>query len=211
MTVRGDESLPPEAVRAELKRIVASPAFADSPRIAAFLTYVVEARLAGEDDRIQEYGIGLAVFERPESFDPRTDSIVRVEARRLRDKLARYYETAEASGPVRIELLRRGYTPRFVGVSKDPSPPDREPRKPPAPSRLPWWIAALAVAALTGSWLVPKTAPPDSLSEPIAFTLPPPHRPGARRTAAPHPAPRLRPHANLVAGRGHDPVQLRAR
>ena len=174
MTVRGDESLPPEAVRAELERVVASPPFADSPRIAAFLTYVVEARLAGEDDRIQEYGIGLAVFERPESFDPRTDSIVRVEARRLRDKLARYYETAEAPGPVRIELPRRGYKPRFVAATKESTAPDRESPKPPAPSRLPWWIAGIAVAALAVSWLVPRSPSPDAQPGPIAFTLPPP-------------------------------------
>ena len=113
MTARSQDGIAPDQVREELARILASPEFAESPRIAGFLRYVVEARLAGEDDRIQEYGVGLAVFERPESFDPRTDSIVRVEARRLRDRLARFYEVHGAQGPVRIELPRRGYAPRL--------------------------------------------------------------------------------------------------
>ncbi len=179
MTVRGQESVAPEAVKVELERIVTSAAFADSPRIAAFLRYVVEARLAGEDDRIQEYGIGLAVFERPESFDPRIDSIVRVEARRLREKLARHYETAEASGPVRIELPRRGYKPRFVEAAEvpEPSTPAFE-----LPSWTPWAIAAVAVAALAGRWLWPEGSPPQSHGERIVFSVEPPpgmdHVPG---------------------------------
>lgn len=76
----------------ELERLAASAAFRQSPRHVRFLRHLVHATLAGDMARLREMALGVEVFYRPESrFDPRQDSIVRVEARRLRQKLARYY------------------------------------------------------------------------------------------------------------------------
>lgn len=172
MTVRGPSTPPPEAVRAELERILDSPLFADSPRMAGFLTYVVEAKLAGDEDRIQEYAIGLAVFERPESFDPRTDSIVRVEARRLRDRLARFYETDSTVGSVRIELPRRGYVPKFVSGAEPTAQEGTAKRT--VGSVAPWAVAA--AFALFSGWVLVGRAPesPTDRVRTIEFLIPPP-------------------------------------
>jgi TolB-like protein/Flp pilus assembly protein TadD len=79
-------------VHAELERLAASAAFSRSPRHLRFLRHLVDAVLRGDTGRLREMALGVDVFYRSESrFDPRQDSIVRVEARRLRQKLARYY------------------------------------------------------------------------------------------------------------------------
>src|SRR3974377_1399410 len=78
---------PPDAIRGQLERILNSKAFARSPRISRFLSFVVEQTLAGQENKLKEYLLGVEVFGRLDSFDPRIDSIVRVEARRLRFKL----------------------------------------------------------------------------------------------------------------------------
>jgi hypothetical protein len=77
------------------------------------LRYVVEETLAARADAIKEYTLGLEVFERGESFDPREDPIVRVQARNLRMRLARYYAGPGAEDPVRIEVPKRTYVPVF--------------------------------------------------------------------------------------------------
>ena len=82
-----------DAVRAELRRILASPILRRSERNRRFLAYVVEEALAGRADRIKAYTIATSVFGRDERFDPQLDSIVRIEAGRLRRSLERYYLT----------------------------------------------------------------------------------------------------------------------
>src|SRR5438270_10470625 len=78
-------------IRSELDRILRSRVFIHSRRIRRFLQFVVEECLLQKHHRLKEYLIGLEVFNRQEAFDPRVDSIVRVEARRLRSKLDEYY------------------------------------------------------------------------------------------------------------------------
>ena len=78
-------------VDAELARLAASAAFARSPRHVRFLTHLAHATLSGDTGRLREMAVGVDVFYRSQSrFDPRRDSIVRAEARRLRQKLARF-------------------------------------------------------------------------------------------------------------------------
>ena len=102
----------PDEVRAQLERLLAAPAFA-SGRHPRFLRYVVDRTLAGEADQLKEYVLGMEVFDRSDGYDPRLDSIVRVEARRLRAKLGEYYAGAGADDPVVIEIPRGSYAPVF--------------------------------------------------------------------------------------------------
>jgi len=69
--------------------------------------------MAGRQHRLKEYLIGMEVFNRLEAFDPRVDSIVRVEARRLRAKLEEYYLTEGREDELRIELRKGSYVPLF--------------------------------------------------------------------------------------------------
>jgi TolB-like protein len=109
-------------VRAELDRILASDVFANTGRLARLLRYVVERSLAGEGDQLKEYVLGLEVFDRGEQYDPRLDSIVRVEARRLRSKLDDYYRDGGRSDRVVITIPRGTYAPIFALRTGDDEP-----------------------------------------------------------------------------------------
>ena len=111
-----------KAIREQLSRVLHSAMFAQSGRQCRFLKYVVEATLAGRADRLNQFLIGLEVFDRDESFDPATDSIVRVEAGRLRSKLHEYYSELGQKDPVLIELPKGGYAVRIqTKLDKDRS------------------------------------------------------------------------------------------
>jgi tetratricopeptide (TPR) repeat protein len=101
-------------VREALAKVLASDAFRAAAQLSAFLTYVVEATLAGRTREIKGYTIATEAFGRDESFDPQADPIVRVEAMRLRRTLEAYYNHDGRGNPVRIDIPRGSYVPRFV-------------------------------------------------------------------------------------------------
>lgn len=104
-----------EEVKAALARVLDSATFRHSVRHRAFLRYVVENTLAGRARAVKEVVIGLDVFGRElDGFDPRRDSIVRVEARRLRKKLRSYYDGEGRADSVEIRLEVGGYVPTFA-------------------------------------------------------------------------------------------------
>lgn len=128
-------AIPPADVTAALGRVLRSVAFARSPQLQRFLGFVVEETLAGRGERLKEYVIGLEVFSRPASYDPRTDSLVRVEARRLRVALASYYSGEGRDDTVVVELHKGCYVPSFRRAVSLPSQPptlDEEHRIPDA-------------------------------------------------------------------------------
>ena len=127
---QGDASR--EAVRSQLRTVLESSAFARAERLRHFLTFVVEKTLSGEGGQIKEYLLGIEVFGKDVSFDPRIDPIVRVEAGRLRAKLAKYYEHEGADDRVIIEFARGGYTPVFH--TREPRPANN--RSPVAPTEV---------------------------------------------------------------------------
>ena len=107
-------SIPEADVRAELDRVLASKGFAGAGRLSKLLRYVVEKTLAGETEQLKEYSVGIEVFDRDEKYDPRLDSIVRVEAGRLRTKLDEYYNSDGAASSLRISLPKGGYSALFT-------------------------------------------------------------------------------------------------
>lgn len=102
-----------EAERAELQSILQSPLFARSPTLTHLLSYLCEKTFAGETDQIKEYSVALDVFDRRDSFDQDTDSIVRVQANRLRKRLNEYYAAEGASHELRIIIPVGQYVPVF--------------------------------------------------------------------------------------------------
>jgi len=119
--------LAPEQIRAALGRVAASAAFSASPRMQDFLRYVVEETLAGRGVEIKGYSLALEVFRRGDSFDPANDSVVRVEAARLRRTLATYYEGEGQDDPVVIGIPKGGYVPDFQARSNGASAPEQPP------------------------------------------------------------------------------------
>lgn len=102
------------ALAHELARVMASPLFEGAQAHQRLLRYLVEHARAGRATMLKETVVGIEVFQRPaQSFDPRRDSIVRVEVRRLRDRLRRYYALQPPEGWM-IELPKGSYRPRLV-------------------------------------------------------------------------------------------------
>lgn len=96
---------------AQLAVLADSETFGSSERLIAFLRYIVLAELTGEAERLNQHSIAFDVLGRDENFDPSTDSIVRVEAGRLRSRLREYYAAEGASDSVRFELPKGRYGP----------------------------------------------------------------------------------------------------
>ena len=82
--------------------------------MSRFLQFVVDEALKGDADRLKEYVIGVEVFDRDEQYDPRVDSIVRVEAGRLRIKIQEYYNGPGDEDVIIIQLPKGSYSPKFV-------------------------------------------------------------------------------------------------
>jgi hypothetical protein len=100
-------------VHQQVQRIILSDGFRRSARMERFLTLAVERTLLGHPEELKEYALGLDVFNRGEEYDPRADSIVRVEAQRLRRKLREYYESTGKNDPVIVEFHAGSYVPTF--------------------------------------------------------------------------------------------------
>ncbi len=105
----------------QLNRIVASKVFRQADRLKRFLTFIVEETLAGRGERLKEFVVGVEVFGKDDSFDPRNDPIVRVQARRLRAQLARYYREEGQDDELMIDLPKGGYAPVFRPLKSAPA------------------------------------------------------------------------------------------
>jgi hypothetical protein len=154
-----------ELHRAELKAVLASQEFLRAPKLAHLLAYLCEKLFAGEASQIKEYSIGLEVFNRGASFDQDSDSIVRVEANRLRKRLAEYYAGDGASHAMQITIPVGQYVPRFGSKPAPPVPlvqhaPNGDQADPASPIHLPWprsrWAlvtAAIVFTVIAAIWI----------------------------------------------------------
>jgi hypothetical protein len=106
-----------DAERAELQAVLQSHLFVRSPTLTHLLSYLCEKTFSGESAQIKEYSVGLDVFDRRDSFDQDTDSIVRVQANRLRKRLSEYYASEGAAHPIRITIPVGQYIPVFHKVA----------------------------------------------------------------------------------------------
>ena len=102
-----------DAQREELETVLRSEHFTRAPMLARLLTYLCEKLFAGEAGQIKEYTVGVEVFQRQPSFDQNSDSIVRVEANRLRKRLDAYYAGPGSSNRLRITIPLGQYVPEF--------------------------------------------------------------------------------------------------
>jgi Tol biopolymer transport system component len=116
----GGAAIAPESVRAQLTKIVASQGFLRAEGLGRLLRFTVEETLEGRGEHLKEYLLGVEVFGRGDSFDPRIDPIVRVQARKLRARLADYYQGQGRKDTIIIEFPKGRYVPLF-GELKPPS------------------------------------------------------------------------------------------
>src|SRR3954453_7206154 len=125
-------------VKAQLGLVLATPQFIKSERMSRFLRFVVEQALRGNDGDLKEYSIGVEVFDKDPSFDPRIDNNVGPQARRLGAKLAEYYAEAGKNDPVIIDLPKGSYVPRFLAPELAAAEKVPVARPTPAVIAVPW-------------------------------------------------------------------------
>ncbi|MBI1841465.1 MAG: hypothetical protein HYR88_11520, partial [Verrucomicrobia bacterium] len=109
---RGLDPVQASALREAAARVAASPALAKSHRLAVLFNHLVEALIEGRADTLKEFSIAADVFGRDASFDPKTDSTVRTQTLRLRERLELYYAREGAADPIRIWLAKGSYVLR---------------------------------------------------------------------------------------------------
>src|ERR1700729_1396357 len=98
-----------ELNQTQVQRIIQSKAFRTSEVHRNLLNYLAEKSLSGTADSLKEYTVGLDVFAKPASYDPRQESVVRMHVARLRQKLAEYYRTEGVSDPVIVDLPKGAF------------------------------------------------------------------------------------------------------
>jgi len=103
----------PEEQRAQLERILRSEAFRHAPGLQKFIEYVGCKAIEGLSDTIKEYTIGIEVFGRSAEYDPKIDTVVRVQAHRLREKLKEYYSEEGSGDDILLVVPKGHYIPYF--------------------------------------------------------------------------------------------------
>ena len=140
-----------KAIREQLVRILNSGPFHQSQRRQRFLEYLVNETLAGRGERLKGYNVALEVFDRPETFDPTVDPLVRIEAARLREKLREYYGTGGQGDPIHIDLPKGTYTPQ-IEFRHDDAPRRRIARWRAIGRRQLAVFVAVALVVVSGAW-----------------------------------------------------------
>jgi hypothetical protein len=108
--------------REAVARLLQSRALGRSEQLRALLSYICEAEVGGRAHEINEYALGVSVLGRPVNYSPAEDSCVRSRAYELRNRLRAYYESEAPDDPIRIEIDKGGYVPRFERAANPPAP-----------------------------------------------------------------------------------------
>src|SRR5499427_1986567 len=103
-----------DANQFQIQRLVASKTFKTSEVHRNLLTYLAEKSLSGDAQNLKEYTVGLDVFGKPSTYDPRQESVVRMHVGRLRQKLTEYYRTEGVDDPIVIDLPKGGFALTFA-------------------------------------------------------------------------------------------------
>lgn len=128
----------------------ASGIFQRAPNLAQFLEYVCAKYFEGRQEQVKEYTIAIEALGRTRDFDQKRDSIVRVEAHRLRKRLIDYYEREGRTHRIKIVMPLGQYVPQFVRdepvlvTQPAPSQPEAQPK------RHVWARAVVAATVLLG-------------------------------------------------------------
>lgn len=115
----GSPNLAPEVRARALEEVLESEAFLRSDQLRSFLRFICEMEIAGRAAEISEYTIAARALGRGTDFVPSEDTIVRNRAHALRQRLASFYATEGSGSPVRIELAKGSYVPRFVSIPEE--------------------------------------------------------------------------------------------
>lgn len=163
-----------EEQREALETVLHSAHFQRAPLLAGLLSYLCEKLFAGDTAQIKEYSIGVDVFQRGSDYDQNSDSIVRVEANRLRKRLAEYYAGPGATQRLRIVIPLGQYVPQFEEAVQRQDGEKAAPAAARGSHKWIWWMAATIALLALGfglARLIPrpgKQTVPGSMANPDA-------------------------------------------
>lgn len=103
----------PDQYLEQIDRLAGSHTLHGSESLCKLLRYLATHALTRPGVPLKEYEIATEVFHRPADFDPQLDSTIRVQAGRLRLKLAEYYGAEGAADPILVDLPKGGYLLTF--------------------------------------------------------------------------------------------------
>jgi len=158
-----------ESRQTQIQRILQSKAFRTSEVQRNLLSYLADRSISGNGDSLKEYTVGLDVFAKPASYDPRQESTVRMHVARLRQKLADYYRSEGVDDPIMVDLPKGGFKVTFETRVVEPAAIEAA-EVPPPPKPFYRGEIALGTALLlaivcaayfaTRLWRVERAAPP---------------------------------------------------
>ncbi len=169
-------------MRDQLSRILQSRHFAKAKKKSRFLEFICEQTLLGNGDKLNEYLIGVDIYERPPEFNPQEDAIVRVQAHEIRKSLKEYYSDEGRDDPWRIELPPGHYVPvfsRLADMDHEPQETAAEPQPETRPARPRWrdrllvalaFVCVLLAVLLVREWLANHRSAPTAARLPEAAT-----------------------------------------
>ena len=108
-----NDPIDPEAVREQVKRVIADPLFRNSKRYSDLLNFIADRSLEGRVDDLKERIIGIEVFGRSADYDTSHDTTVRVAANQVRKRLALYYGEPGREQELRIDVRSGSYLAEF--------------------------------------------------------------------------------------------------
>jgi hypothetical protein len=144
----GTEAAPRSA---QLQRILESRTFRNTEVLKRLLDYLGQKALAGETENLKEYTVGLGAFGKPDNYDPKMDSSVRVQAGKLRQKLDEYYRTEGVSDLLIVELPKGHFALEFRERDRPVVALPQSPEIRRANPLFPWIFAAVAIAIAAAS------------------------------------------------------------
>jgi hypothetical protein len=95
---------PEDAAYAQVQRVVNSTTFRNTEVLRRLLKFLAVKSIAGEAEQLKEYTVAIDGLGKPASYDPRSDSLVRIQIGRLRNKLADYYRKEGERDPVLLDV-----------------------------------------------------------------------------------------------------------
>jgi hypothetical protein len=113
----------PQQFFQQIDRLIKSHSLRGSESLCKLLQYLAKQAIDNPEAPLKEYQIATEVYGRHADFDPQSDSTIRVQAGRLRLKLAEYYASEGANDPIVVKIPKGSYHLVFEPKPEDLQPP----------------------------------------------------------------------------------------
>jgi hypothetical protein len=149
---------PEQAAALQVERILQSETLRSSEALRRLLRYLAQKTIAGEADQLKEYTVAIEALGKPDSYDPRQESAVRIQVGRLRQKLVEFYHSEGKEDPVLVDLPRGRFRLSFETRTSDTQVPTVDDVEPAPPASRRYTVLLAVLLLITFGWAVYSTA-----------------------------------------------------